>query len=248
MDNGTGAFKISSSSALGTNDRMSIDGSGNFDFFGAAQFGTGNVNLITAAGKITGLSSTYFGTDTSANLAGILTDETGTGVSVFSISPTFTGAAIFAGATFTTATTTNLVVNGERFTDLTGTGLVFSANTLTASLGIDITAAEIANGDHGFFSYASGVASLDTGGLTSANLSAALTDETGSGAAVFGTNPTLTGNTITLTSLTASRALFLGSASQATTTTALSASLLNSLSDETGTGVAVFSTSSFAFE
>ena len=204
MDNGTGAFKISSSSALGTNDRMTIDGSGSFDFFGGAQFGTGNIPLITSGGKVAGLSSTYFTTDSSANLATIINDETGAGgVLVFNTAPTFTGttnvASIIASAsstisraTFVTATTTNLVVNGERFTDLTGTGLAFSANTLTASLGTDITAAEIANGDHGFFTYASGVASLDTGGLTSANLSGALTDETGSGVAVFGTAPTFT--------------------------------------------------------
>jgi hypothetical protein len=46
-----------------------------------------------------------------------------------------------------------------------------------------------------------GVASLDTGGLTSANLSAALTNETGTGVAVFGTGPTFT-NTVTISSST----------------------------------------------
>ncbi|MEK7614039.1 MAG: hypothetical protein AAB439_04165, partial [Patescibacteria group bacterium] len=53
-----------------------------------------------------------------------------------------------------------------------------------ADLGTSITAGEIADGDHGFFSYASGVASLDTGGLTSANLAASLTNESG-GTGVF---------------------------------------------------------------
>ena len=61
------------------------------DVQGSAEFGTTNIALITSAGKITGLSSTYFGTDTSANLATILTNETGTGNTVFSASPTFTG-------------------------------------------------------------------------------------------------------------------------------------------------------------
>ena len=41
------------------------------DVQGSAEFGTSNIALITSAGKITGLSSTYFGTDTSANFATI---------------------------------------------------------------------------------------------------------------------------------------------------------------------------------
>ncbi len=68
------------------------------DVQGAAQFGTGNVNLITSAGKIAGLSSTYFNTDTSANLASIITDETGSGSLVFSSSPTFSGTINFPGS------------------------------------------------------------------------------------------------------------------------------------------------------
>ncbi len=154
-DSDAAKFKISSSSALGTNDRLTIDGSGNFDFYGAAQFGTGNVNLITAAGKITGLSSTYFGTDTSANLATILTDESGTGVVAFTTSPVFT--------------TPNL-----------GTP---SAATLTNATGLPIST--------GVSGLAAGVATF-LGTPTSANLAAALTNETGTGVAVFGTSPTFT--------------------------------------------------------
>lgn len=72
-----------------------------------------------------------------------------------------------------------------------GTGTV----TIAATLGTDISAAEIANGDHGFFSYTSGVASLDSGGLTSANVATAVTDETGTGNLVFSAAPTFTGTT-----------------------------------------------------
>ncbi len=299
------------------------------DVQGAAQFGTTNIDLITAAGKITGLSSTYFGTDTSANLATILTDESGTGVVAYTTNPVFTtpnlgtpsaltltnatglpiggltglgtgvGTALavnvgsagafvtFNGAlgtpssgtltnatglpiggltglgtgvgtalavnvgtagafvvnggalgtpssgtvtnltgtasiningtvgattpstgVFTTATTTNLVVNGERFTDLTGTGLAFSGNTLTASLGTNIAAAEIADGDHGFFTYTTGVAALDANGLTSANLTSAITDETGTGRAVFSISPAFSG-TPTFAALTATSTITL---------------------------------------
>jgi hypothetical protein len=89
--------------------------------------------------------------NTSAALAALLSDETGTGNVVFSGSPTFTGTATFANlfgtnATFTNATATNLVaqnatstnlgltrlnIGGDSITDLVGTGLQLSGTTLT---------------------------------------------------------------------------------------------------------------------
>lgn len=68
------------------------------------------------------------------------------------------------------------------------------ASTTISRLGQTISASEMANGDHGFFSYTSNVASLDTGGLTSANLASALTNETGTGNVVFSAAPTFSGN------------------------------------------------------
>jgi|GEM_PF-1028818 len=112
---------------------------------------------------------------------------------------TFTGGIIanssstITNLTTSISTTTILVINNSPFTSLTGTGLTNTGGVLTASLGTDIAAGEIANGDHGFFSYSSGSASLDTGGLTSLNLLTALTNETGTDNAVFSTNPLLTG-------------------------------------------------------
>ncbi|GIW68371.1 MAG: hypothetical protein KatS3mg099_319 [Candidatus Parcubacteria bacterium] len=91
------------------------------DVQGAAQFGTGNVNLITSAGKIAGLSTTYFQTDTSANLAGIITDETGSGALVFGTSPTITTPTIG----------TSLTLGADTISDFTGTGLTVSAGALT---------------------------------------------------------------------------------------------------------------------
>ena len=93
--------------------------------------------------------------DNSAGLLAALSDETGTGVAVFSISPTLT--------------TPNL-----------GTP---SAATLTNATGLPIS---------------TGVSGLGANVATflatpsSANLASALTDETGSGLAVFATSPTLT--------------------------------------------------------
>nr|MBP9843175.1 hypothetical protein [Candidatus Paceibacterota bacterium] len=94
---------------------------------------------------------------------------------------TFTGGLIssasssIARATFVTATTTNLVVNGERFTDLTGTGLTNTNGVLTvatSSLGLS---ASFSN---------------------SAQLAALLSDETGhsfGALAVFSISPVITG-------------------------------------------------------
>ncbi len=87
---------------------------------------------------------------------------------------------------------------------------------------------------------AAGLASTDID--TSAELAGILGDETGTGALVFGTNPTFTGTQVTFTSLTAARGLFLDASSRATTT-ATSAYLVSSITDETGTGALVFATS-----
>ena len=66
-------------------------------------------------------------------------------------------------------------------TGLTLTGTAFSLTTPVA----------VANGGTGISSFGSGIATF-LGTPTSANLAAALTDETGSGANVFGTSPTIT--------------------------------------------------------
>lgn len=92
---------------------------------------------------------------TSAELAAILSDETGTGVAVFSTSPTLV-------------------------TPILGTP---TSVTLTNATGLPVS---------------TGISGLGTGVATflatpsSANLLAAVTDETGTGALVFGTTPTFT--------------------------------------------------------
>lgn len=80
-----------------------------------------------------------------------------------------------------TATLTNKTING-------------SNNTLTnVSLTTAVTGTlPVANGGTGITSLGTGVATW-LGTPSSANLASAVTDETGSGALVFGTTPTLTG-------------------------------------------------------
>lgn len=100
------------------------------------------------------------------------------------------------GATYTSnkITLENLfdledAIGKKSFEDEDWGDMSVSSNSVTLDADV-VAAAEMSDSDHGFFTYSSGVASLDTGGLTSANLLGALTNETGTGVAVFGTSPT----------------------------------------------------------
>src|SRR5882724_7909346 len=86
---------------------------------------------------------------------------------------------------------------------------------------------------------------------TSANLAAALTNETGSGLAVFGTSPTLvtpilgtpTSGTLTNCTLPIGGVTGLGSGVATWLATPSSANLASAITDETGSGLLVFGTS-----
>jgi hypothetical protein len=120
----------------------------------------GNTTLQAGTMAVTGSGLNQFAATTSAQLAGVISDETGSGSLVFATSPTLV-------------------------TPLLGTP---TSGTLTNCTGLPI---------------GTGVSGLGTNVATflatpsSANLAAAITDETGSGALVFGTSPTLVTPTIT---------------------------------------------------
>lgn len=118
----------------------------------------------------TGGTLAQFASTTSAQLAGVISDETGSGSLVFATSPTLTTPILGTPTSGNLSNCTNIPVN-----QATGT-------------------LAVANGGTGITSFGSGVATW-LGTPSSANLAAAVTDETGSGALVFGTNPTITNYT-----------------------------------------------------
>lgn len=145
--------------------------------------------------------ATFLATPSSANLAAAVTGETGTGALVFATSPTLVTPALGTPASGTLTNTTGFPV-----ANLAGAG----TGVLTA-LGVNVGSAGapvLFNGALGTPSsgtltnatglpVSTGITGLGSGVATflatpsSANLAAAVTGETGTGALVFGTSPTI---------------------------------------------------------
>ena len=127
-----------------------------------------NLTGLPISTGVSGLGTgvaTFLGTPSSANLISAVTDETGTGSLVFATSPTLVTPAL--------GTPSALVG-----TNITGTASGLTAGNVTTNA--NLTGAVTSSGN-----------ATSLGSFSSANLLGALTDETGTGSAVFATSPTL---------------------------------------------------------
>jgi len=141
--------------------------------------GTGGTVVYTR-NKLSDLSAT-----TSAELAGVISDETGSGALVFANTPTLVTPVLGAA----TATT----INGLTISTSTGTLTIANGKTLTASNTLTFTGTDLSNiafGSGGTVAYTSNKLSSFSA-TTSAELAGVISDETGSGALVFANTPTL---------------------------------------------------------
>ena len=98
-----------------------------------------------------------------------------------------------SGFTSNLGTVTSVAASVPTFLSIAGSPITTTGTLAITYSGI---ALPVANGGTGITSFGTGVATW-LGTPSSANLAAAITDETGSGALVFGTSPTLSSPTIT---------------------------------------------------
>ena len=153
-----------------------------------AQAASVGATIATSANKLS-----IFAATTSAELAGVISDETGSGSLVFATSPSLTTPSLGVAS----ATSINKVAITAPATAATLT--IADGKTLTVSNTLTFTGTDsssVAFGTGGTVAYTGGTLA-QFAATTSAQLAGVISDETGSGSLVFGTSPTITTSLIT---------------------------------------------------
>ncbi len=209
----------------------------------------GNTVFQPGTVAIIGSGLNQFASTTSSQLAGVISDETGTGSLVFATSPTLVTPILGAA----TATTINKVAITAPATSATLT----IANGKTATINNTLTlsgtdGSSVAFGAGGTVVYTSNKLSA-LSSTTSSELAGVISDETGSGVLVFGTSPTFTTSVdsgATFNAFLSATALTIGSNTTSASTTNIVPGVTVSGSTKTinvGTGGAAGSTTNLNF-
>lgn len=246
---GSSGATFAGSSSGTTSVAASAVASGTLTLPAATDTLVGKATTDTLTNKSISLGSNTL-TATSAQMSTALSDETGSGAAVFATSPTLGGTVSLAAGT-TGGAPLNIPPgsapsspnNGDLWTDTTTVKVHLngSTGTLTTLGGTQTLTNKTIN------------LSNNTLTATSSQMATAISDETGTGAAVFADSPTLTTpslgtpSSLTLTNATglpvSTGIAGLGVGVATALATPSSANLAAALTDETGSGAAVFSNS-----
>jgi len=122
----SGTLTIANNKTLTANNTLTFSGTDG----STVGFGTGGTVVYTTN------NLSVFGSTTSAQLRGVLSDETGTGVAVFGTSPTFTTSVLTGSTTFAVFNTTATTINA--FGAATAVNIGATTGTTTIRNGLTI--------------------------------------------------------------------------------------------------------------
>jgi hypothetical protein len=125
----TGTLTIANNKTLTCNNTLTFSGTD----ASTVGFGTGGTVVYTTN------NLSVFGSTTSAQLRGVLSDETGTGVAVFATSPSFTTSVLSASTTFAVFNTTATTINAFGAATAVNIGATTGTTTIRNSLTVNGT-------------------------------------------------------------------------------------------------------------
>jgi len=183
-------FIVKNGIAITGSIRVNGSSSGTAIISAPSAAGTPTLTLPTTTGTIALLQDklSAFAATTSSELAGVISDETGSGLLVFATSPTLTTPVLgVASATSINKVALTAPATGSTLTIADGKTLTAS-NTLTFT-GTD--SSSVAFGTGGTVAYTANKLSVFAA-TSSSELASVISDETGSGSLVFAISPTFT--------------------------------------------------------